>query len=266
MNSQNNAPDNLTEALSLRTEQERIIAITGAGGKTTLMFRLAEELAEKNLRVLVTTTTKIFKPDDRAIINPGGLFSLEPGCIAVVGAPCESDKRKLTGVLPEQPALWLEQNLCDIVLVEADGAREKPMKAPAIGEPVLPDSCDVVIAVTGWDGIRAPAGPESIHRWPLFQSLTGQREGRPVSGQSLVGLLKPVVGLFGSPPLNSRLCWLINKLDSFELRDKAWLLGWAVLGQSTHIERALLASLANEDEPVECLDNRQESALHESFC
>ena len=230
------------------------------------MFRLAEELAGQNLRVVVTTTTKIYRPEGRDLISPREMFNIEPGGIAVVGAPCQSDGRKLTGALPEQPALWLEQNLCDIVLVEADGAREKPMKAPDTGEPVLPDNCNVVIAVTGWDGIRAPAGPESIHRWPLFQSLTGQREGRPVSGQSLVGLLKPVVGLFGSPPLNSRLCWLINKLDSFELRDKAWLLGWAVLGQSTHIERALLASLANEDEPVECLDNRQESALHESFC
>ena len=52
----------LSEALSLDLHRECIITIVGAGGKTTLMFRLADELAKSGLRVVVTTTVKIYRP------------------------------------------------------------------------------------------------------------------------------------------------------------------------------------------------------------
>jgi probable selenium-dependent hydroxylase accessory protein YqeC len=50
----------LKEALGLRHGE--MVSFIGAGGKTTTMFRLAHELREANAKVLVTTTTKIFKP------------------------------------------------------------------------------------------------------------------------------------------------------------------------------------------------------------
>ena len=39
-----------------------VISLVGAGGKTTLMFRLARELADTGERVLTTTTTRILRP------------------------------------------------------------------------------------------------------------------------------------------------------------------------------------------------------------
>ena len=36
----------LWEALKLSTERHRTIALTGGGGKTSVMFRLADEMAE----------------------------------------------------------------------------------------------------------------------------------------------------------------------------------------------------------------------------
>ena len=50
----------LSQALDLRRGD--MAALIGAGGKTTTMFRLVKELREKSRKVLVTTTTKIFKP------------------------------------------------------------------------------------------------------------------------------------------------------------------------------------------------------------
>ena len=52
----------------LRIEKNSITAITGSGGKTSLMFRLAEELSLKG-KVLITTTTKIFAPDELSLIH-----------------------------------------------------------------------------------------------------------------------------------------------------------------------------------------------------
>lgn len=49
-----------------------LIAIVGAGGKTTTMYTLANELAQRGKRVITTTTTQIFYPEpgetDRFIV------------------------------------------------------------------------------------------------------------------------------------------------------------------------------------------------------
>ena len=50
----------LIEALALGSRE--LISLVGAGGKTTLMFALAEELRILNRRVVTTTTTKIVPP------------------------------------------------------------------------------------------------------------------------------------------------------------------------------------------------------------
>src|SRR2546428_1630669 len=50
----------LKEALGVRRGE--MVSLIGAGGKTTTLFRLAKELRDEGGKVLVTTTTKIFKP------------------------------------------------------------------------------------------------------------------------------------------------------------------------------------------------------------
>src|SRR4030042_6313460 len=53
-------PHTLIESLDLRAKE--VISLVGAGGKTTLMFRLAKELLLAGKRVVTTTTTKILEP------------------------------------------------------------------------------------------------------------------------------------------------------------------------------------------------------------
>ncbi len=50
----------LSEALGIQSRE--VISLVGAGGKTTLMFRLAKELSLSGKKVVTTTTTKILKP------------------------------------------------------------------------------------------------------------------------------------------------------------------------------------------------------------
>ena len=55
----------LTELLDIDVNSKKIISVVGGGGKTSLIFRLAEELAEQGKKVIVTTTTHIaFEPED----------------------------------------------------------------------------------------------------------------------------------------------------------------------------------------------------------
>ena len=135
-------------------EWDHEIALAGAGGKTTLMYALAENYAGAGARVIVTTTTHIFRPDsDRWVKTPEEAERLwQQGKYAVVGLPAVEKKLK---ALPEKE-MEIYRRMADIVLVEADGAKGKPCKVPAAHEPVIPDTCDIVIGVMGMDAWGKP--------------------------------------------------------------------------------------------------------------
>src|SRR5215510_8040850 len=116
----------LCEALEFRFGE--MAALIGAGGKTTTMFRLAHELRAKSKKILVTTTTKIFKPRrphvDRLFlvddINSFAQVCAEVAAPVVLGAGASvGQDEKLLGL----PSHWLnrldEAQLLDAILVEA---------------------------------------------------------------------------------------------------------------------------------------------------
>src|ERR1043166_7206335 len=47
---------------ALGVQPGEVVSLIGAGGKTTTLYRLASELREDGKKILLTTTTKIFKP------------------------------------------------------------------------------------------------------------------------------------------------------------------------------------------------------------
>ncbi len=132
----------------------RVISLVGGGGKTTLMYHLAQIQASLSKRVLVMTTTKIYLPERQHASTSQEAESLwAQGRFAVIGTPLP-DQGKLT--LPP-PDLWnalLPQ--ADLVLIEADGARHHPIKVPRDAEPVILPQSDAVIAVMGLSAIGKP--------------------------------------------------------------------------------------------------------------
>ena len=60
----------------------RVISIVGAGGKTSTMYDLAEELAAKGARVLITTSTHIAKPEQYRTEVIAKLADLDAGSYA----------------------------------------------------------------------------------------------------------------------------------------------------------------------------------------
>ena len=128
----------LWEALKLSAERHRGIALTGGGGKTSVMFRLADELAKMGKTVIVTTTTHIFNPPGRNVVETDcaedAAKRLERnGSVLVVGVPAAGGKLKS---LPLTEAARLKE-LADVLLYEADGAKRLPIKVPKDGEPVI---------------------------------------------------------------------------------------------------------------------------------
>lgn len=145
-----------------------ITAIIGSGGKTSLMYKLAEELSE-NSKVIVCTTTQIFKPNHIiTLISP-----LEKdikkafehnNCICIGG---ENEKGKLT--LPDiEFSLLLKY--ADYIITEADGSKGLPLKAHAEYEPVIPKESVETIVVLGIKGIGKPI-KEVCHRPELYAEI-----------------------------------------------------------------------------------------------
>ena len=133
-------------------DKKHIVSLVGAGGKTTVMYQLAEHFAKKGKKVLVTTTTHIWKPASNFAKSLAEVEALwQAGSYAVVGSIEVG-----TGKLTQLPKDVFENycSLADLVLIEADGAKGLPCKAPAKNEPVLLDVSDTVIAVMGLDALH----------------------------------------------------------------------------------------------------------------
>ena len=70
-----------------------VISVVGAGGKSTYIERLAEKLARENLRVCITTTTHIYRQDDRENISYVGIDS-DDGKLSYPGDKIFQELRK----------------------------------------------------------------------------------------------------------------------------------------------------------------------------
>lgn len=172
----------LLDKLELRTA--RVISIIGSGGKTTLLYGLAQEFARLGKRVAVTTTTHILCPDEADLpVFTNGLPLLVPGRIAVVGTPAGEKLSCPSSALLDQLA-----RSADVLLIEADGSRRLPVKFPRPGEPVIIPQTDRVLLVAGLSALGRPAH-EICHRWELAQETLGLDGNSPISPEWMARLL-----------------------------------------------------------------------------
>ncbi|PJE78838.1 hypothetical protein CI610_02211 [invertebrate metagenome] len=231
--------------------RDRIIAATGAGGKSSCLNYLSRQLQQQGKRVLLTTTTRIYRP---APDHLGSLIyrlidhdlstllwhSPPPGTITVAGHP-DSNPEKLLGIEPSLPKQLIEHHIYDNILIEADGSKHLPLKAPSEKEPVIPENCQVVIGITGWQGLQQKAAPAHTHRWPYFSKVTGLQSGDSFTAEALCRLINSDNGLFKNTHKPCRKIWLINQLDKQEDRIHACHLARQVQLLSPDIPHCLLA-------------------------
>ncbi len=159
-------------------------------------------------------------PGERLILNDDGpdfMNRIRGGVtgssIAVVANRFDHHTGKLIG-LPLAIVSELHcADIADTILVEADGAARKPLKAPNDTEPVIPAETDLCIAVMGLDAVHQPLTEENVHRHDIFSRITGRAPGRPVLPEDMIRIAAAPNGLFkGCPPDCERIVYL-NKTD-----------------------------------------------------
>jgi molybdenum cofactor cytidylyltransferase len=204
------------------------LALVGSGGKSTALFALARQLAGP---VLATTTThlaieqlvladrhlEISRPEDIALL--GEVPS--PGVTLLTGPP--TGEGRVAGL--DSASLEQVRSLADHwqvpILIEADGARLRPLKAPASHEPAIPAFVDQVVITAGLSGLEKPLSGEWVHRPEIFAALAGISLGERLTVEALARvLLHPKGGLKNIPP-SARRTALLTQADSPLLQPKA---------------------------------------------
>lgn len=219
----------IVEACELKDRE--MIAVVGAGGKTALIFRLARELSRAGNKVLISTTTRMFRP----LPEQGGPLILDNNPFSAKEKICKAfgqtnmvtlaeqliEGGKIKGVLPEVLDELFEEGACSYILVEADGSRRKPIKAPGPHEPVVPQKVTQVFGVIGMDAIGRTLDEETVHRPELLSEITGTCMGFTIDCEIIARLILSPLGLFKNAGLLSKNILVLNKADDFVLLDKA---------------------------------------------
>ncbi|MFH1662982.1 MAG: selenium cofactor biosynthesis protein YqeC [Chloroflexota bacterium] len=248
----------LKEAFSIQPGE--IISLVGAGGKTTLMSALAKELASENSVVISTTTTKIFDwqvPGDILIVEKDEDKML--GCLPralqehrhiTLASERLSAEGKLKGISPELVIRIAGLKQVDYIIIEADGAARKPLKAPNTTEPVISQATTLVIAIVGIDALGLKLTKENVFRPEIASRLTGLPPGDIISADTIATLITHNEGITKGSPPSARIIPIINKVDLAEDATEAEALVYKILEAGhPHIERVVLGQLKSA-EPV----------------
>jgi probable selenium-dependent hydroxylase accessory protein YqeC len=211
----------LTDALGVQAKE--VISLVGAGGKTTLMFRLANELLLSGKNVITTTTTKIFEP---TVKETNFLFiDPEEGEIKdfvrthldqyhhMTVAQGRIESRKLRGISPNLVKELSSLPGVDTIIVEADGAAGRTIKAPREREPVIPSNTTLVVALLGVDGVEMKLNEENVFQPERISKMTGISIGERMTDEGMAILMTHPEGIFKGTPSSSRVVVFLNKVD-----------------------------------------------------
>ena len=216
-------PRTLRGALDIHPGE--VISLVGAGGKTTLMFSLSRELIVPERLVITTTTTKIFTPtssdtpyllisrDEREIIEFILKGGKKFGHITLVSKKI-NNANKLKGIDPSLVSRLINLGPVIHIIVEADGAARRPLKAPnPLHEPVIPECTTLVIPIVGIDALGCELNEEYVFRSKIAAELTGMALGETVSPDAIASLINHPLGVSTGTPKHARIVPFINKVD-----------------------------------------------------
>ena len=256
----------IKDALALKPEE--IISLVGGGGKTTVMFALAHELAAGGSRVITTTTTKIMipspresahiilAPDEKELVARAQRELGNHNLITVATAKLPSGK--LDSISLETVAALAETKKADYIIIEADGAAHRPLKAPRENEPVISPLTTLVIAVIGVDALEQKLTEDYVFRAELAAKLLEVPPGTTITPVLIAKLITLPAGITKGSPETARIVPFLNKINIAGGLSKGRQIARAILAMRHPQINTVILGQAQSADPVIEIQLREE--------
>ncbi len=223
----------------------RVISLVGAGGKKTTLYALARALRG---RVALSSSSHMAAYDTTVVDEVVTLRAGGPGLplptsgrIVAFGGEAELAQR-IHGLSFAQLAQLVADPSFDHVLLKADGARARLIKAPAVYEPVVVPGTDRVLYLISAQVIGAPLDERIAHRVERIAEVCGAQVGAPLTVEHLATLLSSELGALQGIG-DAELVIIINMVDDAALATQARAVARRALSKTTRFERVVLANM-----------------------
>ena len=129
----------------------------------------------------------------------------------------------------------VDSHVADHVLVEADGAAGRSLKAHAPYEPVVSARADLVIAVIGVDCLGVPMDDEHVHRAELFRERLARPAGALVTPEDVAAIVLHPEGYLARVSPSTRVFVFINKAATVQTHEQARQIARATAAERSRV-------------------------------
>ena len=178
----------LTEFLQVKKHD--VISFAGAGGKTTTIFALSQELKDiADYKILVTTTTKMMREKEAITVEDEAFIKEQLQTKRLVMAGTDLGRKMgcfamdfLQKIIP----------LSDITLIEADGAQCRPFKMPRSYEPVYLPRTTKIVYLAGMMALGQKI--EDLSRSDIMADFLHKQPAEKLTAEDMVKILQSEQG------------------------------------------------------------------------
>ena len=247
-----------SDLLNIFNAEHGIVSCVGAGGKKTTMFRLA---CAHSGRVGITATAHIeFFPKDLPATN---YIGDEEELLKAITADNESKRiafarpssrfGRRAGVSPESIQTFQNAGRFDLMVIKADGARSRFIKAPSAHEPALSPYSNTVIPILSAHVIGQPLSDAIAHRVDQFTAVTGLQAGETIEPAHIARLLSSAKGSLKSTS-ETMVVPMINMVDDAVLEKAARAAAEQALQMTDRFNKVVLAAMKKEQAIVDIVE------------
>ena len=248
----------LRDALGVRRGD--VVSFVGAGGKTSALVRLGQELATDGWRVLATTTTRIAETElslfpytkrwnPKLLRGSRELESLLDSHRFIFLYKNIEDEKAM-GISGRMVSRIVDEMNADVLLVEADGSRRLPLKAPYDHEPVLPVDSTMVVPIVGLEILGKPLNEDFVYNPHGIINRYGFPYGGIIQPAWIAQVLRDETLGLKKTPSTARVIALLNQSpQSGLIRARARRAAQMIL-RNSRIDSVAIGSVKAYPEPI----------------
>ena len=179
----------LTEFLQVKKND--VISFAGAGGKTTTIFALAQELKDiADYKILVTTTTKMMREKEAITVEDEAFIKEQLQTKRLVIAGTDLGRKMGCFAMDFLQRIIL---LSDITLIEADGAQRRLFKMPRSYEPVYLPCTTKIVYLAGMMALGQKI--EDLSRSDIMADFLHKQPAEKLTAEDMVKILQSEQGV-----------------------------------------------------------------------